>query len=64
MSTWLTAILPGLQVVIWDALTTEKVARLPSGHTGAPRWLEHSPVEPVFVTCGNDRSVRFWKQTA
>ncbi|KAM0915751.1 hypothetical protein ACQ4PT_010632 [Festuca glaucescens] len=52
------------EVVVWDALTTEKVARLPSGHTGAPRWLEHSPVEPAFVTCGNDRSVRFWKQTA
>ncbi|KQK13140.1 cleavage stimulation factor subunit 50 isoform X3 [Brachypodium distachyon] len=49
-------------VVIWDALTTKKLARLPSGHTGAPRWLEHSPVEPVFVTCGTDRSVRFWKQ--
>ncbi|KAM3278165.1 hypothetical protein ACQJBY_045808 [Aegilops geniculata] len=49
------------EVVIWDALTSERVARLPSGHTGAPRWLEHSPVEPVFVTCGNDRSVRFWK---
>ncbi|CAM0876300.1 unnamed protein product [Alopecurus aequalis] len=52
------------EVVVWDALTAETVARLPSGHTGAPRWLEHSPVEPVFVTCGNDRSVRFWKQTA
>ncbi|VAI36856.1 hypothetical protein VPH35_092537 [Triticum aestivum] len=49
------------EVVIWDALTSERVSRLPSGHTGAPRWLEHSPVEPVFVTCGNDRSVRFWK---
>uniref|UniRef100_A0A3B6MY18 Cleavage stimulation factor 50 kDa subunit n=1 Tax=Triticum aestivum TaxID=4565 RepID=A0A3B6MY18_WHEAT len=49
------------EVVVWDALTSERVARLPSGHTGAPRWLEHSPVEPVFVTCGNDRSVRFWK---
>ncbi|XP_062212447.1 cleavage stimulation factor subunit 50 [Phragmites australis] len=51
------------EVVVWDALTAEKVARLPSGNTGAPRWLDHSPVEPVFVTCGNDRSVRFWKQT-
>uniref|UniRef100_A0A0D9VZ53 Cleavage stimulation factor 50 kDa subunit n=1 Tax=Leersia perrieri TaxID=77586 RepID=A0A0D9VZ53_9ORYZ len=51
------------QVVVWDALTAENVARLPSGHTGAPRWIGHSPVEPAFVTCGNDRSVRFWKQT-
>ncbi|RLN40450.1 hypothetical protein C2845_PM01G27890 [Panicum miliaceum] len=51
------------EVVVWDALTAEKVARLPSGSTGAPRWLDHSPVEPVFVTCGNDRSIRFWKQT-
>ncbi|KAL6894108.1 hypothetical protein ACP4OV_008206 [Aristida adscensionis] len=51
------------EVVVWDALTAEKVARLPSGNTGAPRWLDHSPTEPVFVTCGNDRSVRFWKQT-
>ncbi|KAG2545813.1 cleavage stimulation factor subunit 50-like [Panicum virgatum] len=52
------------EVVVWDALTAEKVARLPSGSTGAPRWLDHSPVEPVFVTCGTDRSIRFWKQTA
>lgn len=51
------------QVVVWDALTAEKVARLPSGGTGAPRWLDHSPTEPAFVTCGNDRSIRFWKQT-
>ncbi|BAF13223.1 Os03g0754900, partial [Oryza sativa Japonica Group] len=51
------------EVVVWDALTAENVARLPSGHTGAPRWLGHSPAEPAFVTCGNDRSVRFWKQT-
>uniref|UniRef100_A0ACD5X4G2 Uncharacterized protein n=1 Tax=Avena sativa TaxID=4498 RepID=A0ACD5X4G2_AVESA len=52
------------EVVVWDALTTEQVERLSSGHTGAPRWLEHSPIEPVFITCGNDRSVRFWKQTS
>nr|XP_034572931.1 cleavage stimulation factor subunit 50 [Setaria viridis] len=51
------------EVVVWDALTAEKVARLPPGGTGAPRWLDHSPVEPAFVTCGNDRSIRFWKQT-
>ncbi|TVU44976.1 hypothetical protein EJB05_04441 [Eragrostis curvula] len=36
------------EVVVWDALTAEKVAKLPSGNTGAPRWLDHSPVEPVF----------------
>ncbi|GJN23275.1 hypothetical protein PR202_gb10911 [Eleusine coracana subsp. coracana] len=51
------------EVVVWDALTAERVAKLSSGNTGAPRWLDHSPVEPVFVTCGNDRSVRFWRQT-
>lgn len=50
------------EVVIWDALTAEKIARWPSNHTGAPRWLEHSPTEPAFITCGNDRSVRFWKE--
>nr|CAB3498166.1 unnamed protein product [Digitaria exilis] len=51
------------EVVVLDALTAEKVARLPSGGTGAPRWLDHSPTEPAFVTCGSDRSIRFWKQT-
>lgn len=51
------------EVVVWDALTAEKVTRLPSGSTGAPRWLDHSPVEPIFVSCGNDRSIKFWKQT-
>ncbi|XP_022886040.1 cleavage stimulation factor subunit 50 isoform X3 [Olea europaea var. sylvestris] len=54
---------PSNEIVIWDALTTEKVARWPSNHIGSPRWLEHSPVEAVFVTCGTDRSVRFWKET-
>ncbi|CAA7030872.1 unnamed protein product [Microthlaspi erraticum] len=51
------------EVVTWDARTTEKVAKWPSNHNGAPRWIEHSPVEPVFVTCGTDRSVRFWKES-
>lgn len=51
------------EVVVWDALTAEKVSRWPSNHIGAPRWLEHSPTESAFVTCGNDRSVRFWKET-
>ncbi|XP_078179835.1 transducin/WD40 repeat-like superfamily protein [Carex rostrata] len=49
------------EVVIWDALTAEKVARWQSNHVGTPRWIEHSPVESTFVTCGTDRSVRFWK---
>ncbi|XP_072952315.1 cleavage stimulation factor subunit 50 isoform X1 [Typha angustifolia] len=53
---------PNNEVVTWDALTAEKVARWPSNHIGAPRWLEHSPAEAAFVTCGNDRSVRFWKE--
>ncbi|XP_073039995.1 cleavage stimulation factor subunit 50 [Primulina eburnea] len=51
------------EIVIWDALTTERVARWPSNHIGMPRWLEHSPVESSFVTCGTDRSLRFWKET-
>ncbi|XP_009407386.2 cleavage stimulation factor subunit 50 isoform X1 [Musa acuminata AAA Group] len=50
------------EVVIWDALTAEKVAIWPSNHVAAPRWIEHSPTEAAFVTCGNDRSVRFWKE--
>lgn len=52
-----------MQIVIWDALTAEKVARWPSNHIGAPRWLEHSPTEAAFISCGTDRSVRFWKET-
>ncbi|XP_020095345.1 cleavage stimulation factor subunit 50 isoform X3 [Ananas comosus] len=54
---------PKNEVVIWDALTAEITERLPSNHIGAPRWIEHSPAEAAFVTCGNDRSVRFWKET-
>lgn len=52
----------GNEIVIWDALTAEKVAKWPSNHVGAPRWLEHSPTEAAFVSCGTDRSVRFWKE--
>ncbi|KAK4359375.1 hypothetical protein RND71_021604 [Anisodus tanguticus] len=48
------------EIVAWDAPTTEKVARWPSNHNGAPRWLEHSPVEATFVSCGIDRSIRFF----
>ncbi|CAH8389654.1 unnamed protein product [Eruca vesicaria subsp. sativa] len=52
------------EVVTWDARTAEKVAKWPSNHNGIPRWIEHSPVESVFVTCGTtDRSVRFWKES-
>ncbi|KAJ0630466.1 putative transcription factor WD40-like family [Helianthus annuus] len=53
---------PSNEIVIWDALSAEKVARWPSNHTGAPRWLEHSPTESAFVSCGTDRSIRFWKE--
>ncbi|XP_058180720.1 cleavage stimulation factor subunit 50 [Rhododendron vialii] len=53
---------PNNEIVIWDAITAEKVAKWPSNHIGAPRWLEHSPTEAAFVSCGNDRSVRFWKE--
>ncbi|KAK4726799.1 hypothetical protein R3W88_031716 [Solanum pinnatisectum] len=48
------------EIVAWDSLTTELVARWPSNHIGAPRWLEHSPVEAAFVSCGIDRSIRHW----
>ncbi|KAI4343987.1 hypothetical protein L6164_011267 [Bauhinia variegata] len=51
------------EIVIWDAMTAEKVAKWPSNHVGAPRWLEHSPVEAAFISCGTDRSIRFWKET-
>ncbi|KAL6281458.1 hypothetical protein ACE6H2_018339 [Prunus campanulata] len=53
---------PTNEIVIWDALTTEKVAKWPSNHIGAFRWLEHSPTEAAYVTCGTDRSIRFWKE--
>lgn len=54
---------PSNEIVIWDALSAEKVARWPSNHVGAPRWLEHSPTEAAFTSCGTDRSIRFWKET-
>ncbi|PWA62417.1 transducin/WD40 repeat-like superfamily protein [Artemisia annua] len=54
---------PSNEIVIWDALTAEKVARWPSNHVSAPRWLEHSPAEAAFASCGTDRSIRFWKGT-
>ncbi|KAG6632882.1 hypothetical protein I3843_12G009200 [Carya illinoinensis] len=53
---------PSNEIVIWDAMTAEKVARWPSNHIGAPRWLEHSPTEAAFVSSGTDRSIRFWKE--
>lgn len=49
------------EIVAWDSLTGEIVSRIPSNHVGAPRWIEHSPSEAAFVTCGTDRSVRFWR---
>lgn len=52
------------EIVVWDALTANIVMRLPSNHASAPRWLEHSPSEPAFATCGTDRSVRFWRESA
>ncbi|WCJ35822.1 Cleavage stimulation factor subunit 50 [Euphorbia peplus] len=51
------------EIVIWDALTADKVARWPSNHNGAPRWISHSPTEACFVSCGSDRSIRYWKET-
>ncbi|KAK8490900.1 hypothetical protein V6N12_067121 [Hibiscus sabdariffa] len=53
---------PSNEIVIWDTLTAEKVAKWSSNHIGAPRWIEHSPTEPAFISCGTDRSVRFWKE--
>ncbi|KAI4330813.1 hypothetical protein MLD38_029062 [Melastoma candidum] len=52
---------PSNEIVIWDAQTTERVAKLPSTHNGAPNWIEHSPIEAAFV-CGNDRAVRYWRE--
>ncbi|XP_008240091.1 PREDICTED: cleavage stimulation factor subunit 50 isoform X2 [Prunus mume] len=54
---------PTNEIVVWDALTAEKVAKWPSNHIGAFRWLEHSPTEAAYVTCGTDRSIRFWKES-
>eukprot|EP00249_Psilotum_nudum_P017210 c26212_g1_i1 orf=245-1558(+) len=50
------------ELVAWEALTGD-ISSWPSNHVGTPRWLEHSPSEAAFVTCGTDRSVRFWKET-
>jgi len=50
------------EIVVWDSLTGDIVSRIPSNHVGAPRWLEHSPSEAAFVSCGSDRSVRFWRE--
>uniref|UniRef100_A0A803N356 Cleavage stimulation factor 50 kDa subunit n=1 Tax=Chenopodium quinoa TaxID=63459 RepID=A0A803N356_CHEQI len=53
---------PRNEIVVWDALTAAEVTRLRSNHIGPPRWIEHSPVEAAFVSCGTDRSIRFWKE--
>lgn len=50
------------EVVVWDALTGDIVSRLQTNHSGTPRWLEHSRSEGAFVTCGTDRSIRFWRE--
>eukprot|EP00271_Cylindrocystis_brebissonii_P007884 TRINITY_DN2178_c0_g1_i1.p1 TRINITY_DN2178_c0_g1~~TRINITY_DN2178_c0_g1_i1.p1 ORF type:complete len:440 (-),score=58.31 TRINITY_DN2178_c0_g1_i1:39-1358(-) len=47
-------------IVVWDALTAEVVASIPSGHSAAPKWLEVSPSSGEFATCGMDRAVRLW----
>nr|GMD16410.1 cleavage stimulation factor subunit 50 isoform X1 [Ipomoea batatas] len=50
------------EIVVWDALTTKNVGRLPSNHVDVPRWIEHSPTEAAFVSCGIDQSVQFWRE--
>ena len=50
-----------LQIIVWDALTATEATRLWLNHIGPPLWIEHSPVEVAFASCGSDRSVRFWK---
>ncbi|KAK8969443.1 hypothetical protein KSP40_PGU017603 [Platanthera guangdongensis] len=50
------------EVVIWDALSGEKAGKWHSNHIGVPRWIEHSPTEAAFVTCGTDRSVKYWRE--
>lgn len=54
---------PSKEVIIWDTLTGDIVARWPSNHSGVPRWLEHSPTETAFIACGADRSVRVWRES-
>lgn len=51
------------EIVAWDALSGDVTSRFQSNHSGTPRWLEHSPSESAFITCGTDRSVRFWRET-
>eukprot|EP00850_Spirogloea_muscicola_P005997 SM000028S10091 [mRNA] locus=s28:337465:340836:+ [translate_table: standard] len=52
------------EVVVWDVVTGREVARLPSGHTGSPTTLAHSPAEAVFATAGADSVVRLWVEQA
>eukprot|EP00850_Spirogloea_muscicola_P023339 SM000349S12879 [mRNA] locus=s349:87280:90656:+ [translate_table: standard] len=52
------------EVVVWDVVTGKEVARLPSGHTGTPITLAHSPAEAVFATVGADHVVRLWVEQA
>ncbi|XP_019163947.1 PREDICTED: cleavage stimulation factor subunit 50-like isoform X2 [Ipomoea nil] len=49
------------EIVVWDTLTAKIVCRFPSNHVGVPRWIEHSPTEAAFVSCGIDESVKFWR---
>ncbi|KAI3896542.1 hypothetical protein MKW92_043211 [Papaver armeniacum] len=50
---------PSNEIVVYDALTVENVARWPSNPIGAPRC----PTESAFISCGTVRSSRLWKET-
>ena len=57
------SLLGWLQIVVWDALTAKMVQGCPLNHIGAPRWLDHSPVEAAFVSYRTDRLIHNWKET-
>jgi len=46
-------------ILAWDTRTGEMVRKMP-GHTACVKWLDASPSEEGFVSCGEDTKVRFW----
>ncbi|KAM0937509.1 putative transcription factor WD40-like family [Dioscorea sansibarensis] len=50
------------KVEVWDTLTAGKMSWWPSNHISAPQVLEYPPSEATFISCRNDRSVRFWEE--
>ena len=47
------------ELVAWEASTGAQQARY-AAHSMPVRWLAHSPVEAVAVSCGDDGLVLLW----